>query len=158
MAIEVADQLNVSPWDALLLEVRRSAGRCAWLDARLAAVVRRDDERREVERVLDDRDAGQEDDGGLPRGAGSLLKESRNERRHLAVVAKAAIDAGVAERLVRQVELEGQLVAAAIVAGLDALALEPEQRARALAAAHTRLNELEAAPNVSGDDPPGIEP
>lgn len=156
MAMNVAAQLNVSPWDALLLEVRRSAGRCAWLDARLAEDVSRDETRRAAEHVLDDPADVAADLGGLPAGVRSLLRESRNERRHLAVVSKAAIDAGVAERLVRQVELEGQLVAAAIVAGLDVLALDPDQRARALAAAHARLTELETGTNVVDGDPPEL--
>jgi len=146
MARSIADELNVSPWDALLAEVRRSAGRCAWLDGRVADAARADDARRqrdELERAADDDSVPNEDDAGIPPGLRVLLRESRAERRHLSVVAKAAIDAGVAERLVRQVELEGQLVAAALVAGLDALSLTADQRATALAAAHQRLLAIE---------------
>lgn len=142
MARSIADELNVSPWDALLAEVRRSAGRCAWLDRRVAEAAEADDARRQrltLERAVDDGSVPDEDDAGLPPGLRTLLRESRNERRHLAVVAKAAIDAGVAERLVRQVELEGQLVATALLAGLDALELTADQRTRALEAANRRL-------------------
>lgn len=148
MARSIADELNVSPWDALLTEVRRSAGRCAWLDQRLADAAERDDSRRELERAVSDDGTPSDDDGGLPPGLRALLRESRAERRHLAVVAKGAIDAGVAERLVRQVELEGQLVAAALVAGLDALNLTADQRSAALAAAHQKLLAIEPGKGV----------
>lgn len=121
-ALDVARELNISPWEALLKNVRLAAGRVAWVDEQLREVVARND-----------------GDMNKPEVA-RWLKESRMERTLMAKMAKAAIDGGVAERLVRQTELEGQLVAAALVAALDKLDfLTTEQRTLALAAAQQHL-------------------
>lgn len=131
--MEVARELQVSPWDALLLGVRLAAGRVAWVDEELRRATRE----------------AEADDGGGSSAVRSWLKESRLERTLLARTAKAAIDAGVAERLVRQVELEGQLVAEVLGRTLDALDLSAEQRQTAFAVAHRELLALESA-----DEPP----
>jgi hypothetical protein len=125
--MEVARELQVSPWDALLLGVRLAAGRVAWVDQELRQAVAANDGNESVSAV---------------RG---WLKESRLERTLLARTAKAAIDAGVAERLVRQVELEGKLVAEVLGRTLDALELTAEQRQVAFATAHRELLALESA-------------
>lgn len=121
MAMEVARELAITPWEALLKGVRLAAGRVAWVDTQLDEATRRED-----------------GDMNAPIVA-KWLKESRLERTLLAKMAKAAIDGGVAERMVRQVELEGELVAAAVVKALDALDLTAEQRTLALEAAHAQL-------------------
>ncbi|RMI47594.1 hypothetical protein EBO15_01450 [Actinomadura harenae] len=54
----------------------------------------------------------------------------QSERVHLARVAKAALDAGVAERQVRLAEQQGELLAGAINRILDGLNLSSEQWAR----------------------------
>jgi hypothetical protein len=133
-ALDVARELNISPWDALLKNVRLAAGRVAWVDEQLRAVV-----------------AANDGDMSVPVVA-RWLKESRLERTLMAKMAKAAIDGGVAERMVRQVELEGQLVAAAVVAALDKLELTSEQRTLALEAAHAQLlsAELDQSTTVLG--------
>lgn len=127
--MEIAREENVSPWDALLRATRLAANRVAWVDGQLAAVVARHD--------------------GDPFSleVRQALKESRNERNLLARTAKAAVDAGVAERLVRQVELEGRLVAEVLGRTLDALELSADQRQVAFSVAHRELLELEAAPD-----------
>ena len=132
--MDVARELNVSPWDALLMSTRLAAGRVAWVDQQLAEVVKQ-----------------QDGDPSSPAVRG-WLKESRNERNLLARTAKAAIDAGVAERLVRQVELEGRLVAEVLGRTLDALDLSAEQRQAAFATAHRELLQLEAG-EVDGGQP-----
>lgn len=125
-ALDVARELNISPWEALLKNVRLAAGRVAWVDEQLSQVVRSND-----------------GDMNKPEVA-RWLKESRLERTLMAKMAKAAIDGGVAERLVRQTELEGQLVAAAVVAALDKLDfLTIEQRTLALESAHAHLLSLD---------------
>jgi hypothetical protein len=134
MALEVSRELNVSPWDALLMSVRRGAGRVAWVDAQLEEATRANDgdvNHRDVTR---------------------WLGESRKERALLARTAKAAVDAGVAERFVRQVELEGRVVAEVIGRVLDKLDLAPEQRALAFTEAHTQLLVLEAPGEVIEGD------
>lgn len=52
----------------------------------------------------------------------------REERKHLASVAKLAIDAGVAQRLVAIAEDQGRMLASAIRLVLGALNLSPEQQ------------------------------
>lgn len=122
IAVEIAKELNITPWEALLKGVRLAAGRVAWVDQTLEQTTRACDGNMEDPRVV------------------KWLKESRLERTLMAKMAKAAIDAGVAERLVRQTEMEGQLVAAAVVKALDSLDfLTLEQRSAALNAAHTAL-------------------
>lgn len=125
--MDVARELNVSPWEALLKATRLAAGRVAWVDLQLEEETRASDGDSTNARV---------------RG---WLKESRAERTLLARTAKAAIDAGVAERLVRQVELEGRLVAEVLGRTLDALDLTAEQRQVAFATAHRELLQLEAS-------------
>lgn len=135
--MDIARELNVTPWEALLKSVRVAAARVAWVDAQLADAVRRND-------------------GGeaAPEVKG-WLKESRLERTLLARVAKAAVDAGVAERLVRQTELEGEIVAEVLGRVLDKLGLPPEQRVLAFDEAHRQLLALEspsgAPTTVEGD-------
>jgi len=143
MALDVARELNVSPWEALIKTVRLSAGRVAWVDEQLREATRRNDGEESAAEVR------------------IWLKESRDERTHLAKVSKAAIDAGVAERLVRNVELEGQLVAEVIGRVLDKLSLDPAVRVLAFEEAHRQLLVLEAPSGtpveVQGTwSPPGV--
>ncbi len=53
------------------------------------------------------------------------------ERQHLVRAAKAAIDAGVAERQVRLAEQQGQLIAEVMRKILDDRGLTPEQQREA---------------------------
>jgi nucleotide-binding universal stress UspA family protein len=131
-AMEVARELNVTPWEALLKSVRLAAGRSAWVDAQL-------------QRAVEDATTG-ENDGGTADSPQVMrwLTESRKERTLLARFAKAAIDAGVAERLVRNVELEGQVIAEVIGKVIDQLGLPSEQRIAAFNAAHVHLAALES--------------
>jgi hypothetical protein len=124
-ALDVARELNVTPWEALLKSVRVAAGRAAWVDQQLADATRRND-----------------GEAANPEVRG-WLKESRAERTLLARMAKAAVDAGVAERLVRQTELEGEIVAEVLGRVLDKLGLPPEQRVLAFDEAHRQLLALE---------------
>lgn len=126
LALDIARELNVTPWEALLKSVRVAAARAAWVDAQLAEAVRRND-----------------GEPGAPEVKG-WLKESRMERTLLARMAKSAVDAGVAERLVRQTELEGEIVAEVIGRVIDKLALSPEQRVVAFDEAHRQLLALES--------------
>ena len=126
-ALEVARELDISPWDALLLAVRKAAGRVAWVDQQLTEAANAAD--------------GDQNDRGVAR----WLSESRRERTLLARTAKAAVDAGVAERFVRQVELEGRLVAEVLGRVIDRLELAPDARVRAYALAQEELITLEPA-------------
>ena len=141
--MDVARELNISPWEALLKSVRLSAGRVEWVDVQLREATMRNDGEESAAEVR------------------MWLKESREERSHLAKVSKAAIDAGVAERLVRNIEMEGKLVAEVLGRTLDALDLPPELRVKAFETAHTQLLVLEAPSGtpveVQGTwSPPGV--
>lgn len=128
--MDIARELDVTPWEALIKSVKIAAARAAWVDYQLAEAVRRND-----------------GEPANPEVKG-WLKESRMERTLLARMAKAAVDAGVAERVVRQVELEGEIVAEVIGRVLDKLGLPAEQRVLAFDEAHRQLLALEAP---SGD-------
>lgn len=126
LALDVARELNVTPWEALIKSVKLAAGRVAWVDIQLKEAVQRNDGNASSPEVR------------------VWLKESRDERMMMARVAKAALDAGVAERVVRQVELEGEIVAEVLGRVLDKLGLPAEQRVLAFDEAHRQLLALEA--------------
>ena len=73
------------------------------------------------------------------------MLEKRGDR--LARVAKMAIDAGVAERLVRQVELEAELMLKSTLFALDALGMNEDDKERALELMSAKMLELEAEQN-----------
>jgi len=128
MAQELAAEHNVTPHEALLGLVRTASARAAWTDTIIANAMR--------EHV---------DAGGSPlkppQELTPWLKQSREERKLAATTAKQAVDAGVMVALERRLDLEGELVAAALGAALDAIELTHEQRVAALEAAQGRLLE-----------------
>lgn len=125
--MQLARELEISPWEALLYGVKLSAGAVQDTEMKLS--------------LSEGNDLSQQDISDTTR---YWRTESRNERRLLATIATAAIKAGVAERIVRQAEVEGQIVAAALVHALDAVSgLTPEQRIQALTAAQTHLASID---------------
>lgn len=117
---------NVTAEQALIEEVRRSTAMVRWLEERIGAWQYDIDPQAEL--------------GGLPRMMGETWKGNsqltdqhawlicyREERAHAAKVAKMAIDAGIAERMVRIAEDQGIMLGTAIKAVLDALNLTPRQ-------------------------------
>lgn len=121
--MRIAGELDVGPWEALGLAVRLAAHRTTWTEL-------------QADKALQDA-AGDPNDTAVLR----WLAESRRERALLVRTAKSAVDAGVAERLVRRLELEGRLVADAVGRALDALELSDERRALAFSVAHRTLLE-----------------
>lgn len=122
--------LDMSPTDALLEEVRWTAGHVAWLRARVQEV--------EQDALIWGR-TKREDHGATEfPGINETEQAAPNiwldlyhrERKHLLDVCKAAIAAGIEERRVRLAESQGALLASVIRAILDDLALTPEQVAR----------------------------
>lgn len=130
---------DVSPTEALLEEVRWTAGHVEWLRGRVAEL---HPEPTHVATTLDGEDAGFE----TPSGRGSLVwgttkvkvggddagttQEAKpsvwyelytRERAHLVKVSEAAIRAGVEERRVRLAEQQGALVAGVITRVLDGM-------------------------------------
>lgn len=104
MAHAIAAELDVTPWDALLVATRRFAAMAAFYDMKLAE-------------VTDDEDL-------MPGGdAYFWVKKSEELHEKAARFGKMAIDAGVAERIVHQVELEGSRIVEALNKALGALSL-----------------------------------
>lgn len=120
-----ARELNCTPWEGLLLAVRIAAGRVAFCEQKLGTA---------------EYDEDLEVNGRLWHWV--VQAEKWHER--LAKVSKLAIDAGVAERLVRQLELEAQLMLRATTLTLDELGLDPDTRQRALGIMSRNLLALEA--------------
>lgn len=127
MAMELAEVNRISPWDALLLAVRRRAARVQWVDNIISELIR--------QHIANAGDPAVPPDTIKP-----WLKESRMEEQLMVRSAKLAIDAGVAEAVVRRLELEGKVTTDAMIAGLDSLDLSPEDRLKALTVMHGQLS------------------
>ena len=120
-----ARQLDVTPWEGLLTAVRIAAGRVAFIEAKLGTA---------------EGDWELEVNGRL----WHWVLQSVLWHDKLAKISKLAIDAGVAERLVRQLELEAQLMLRATSLTFDELGLDPDTRQRALGIMSRNLLALEA--------------
>lgn len=103
-------ELDIDPIDALLGEVRRTAGHVAWLQERISEWTM---------------DVSVE----MTETHSTWLQVYQYERMHLARTSKIAIDAGVAQRQVALAESQGQLLASAISQILDGLGLSADQKA-----------------------------
>jgi hypothetical protein len=120
--------LDVSPGDALLDEVRYTAGHVAWLRERIRELENRDlvwGMTEQTEKNATEFTGTDTTYGAVPNVWVDLYMR---ERKHLVDVAKAAIAAGIEERKVRLAEQQGALVAAVIRGILADLKLTPDQR------------------------------
>lgn len=145
MAHAYAQARQVSPWDALLEEVQDLAGQVRWLNAKLASA--------------------QTDEDIAPGGDLHCWVEMRDARGdRLAKVSKMAIDAGVAERLLQRVELQGRLMFEAATAGIAStvdelsLSLTADQQlalvssiARQVVSLERAQGQLEPGSNIDGE-------
>lgn len=120
---------DIGPAAALLEEVHRTAGHVSWLQIKVAEL----DEEDLVWGVVEEVDKQAAEFGGTDTTRAAKpnvwLTLYQQERKHLAAVAKAAIDAGCNERLVRLAEEQGAVLASAIRAILADLSLTAEQQA-----------------------------
>ena len=126
MALAYADEMNVSPWEAMLSQCRLLANQVAWLRVRVY----------EIERQYGA-------PGLRPGGEGwdwVAMLEARGDR--LAKVAKMCLDAGIQQQLVANIELEADNMMKAALAGMDAAGLEGEARERMLDGMSAKLLEL----------------
>jgi myo-inositol-1-phosphate synthase len=138
-----AGELNISPWEAILGEVRRSAYRAAWIDERVQLEAMR-------ERSLIDSGAGDFEKATDYEIAVRLrgqelrewIRESRDERKHLTKVSADAVRAGLSERYIDSLRAEAQMIAKALTKALDAADLDASQRARASAALREALADM----------------
>lgn len=100
--------LEIDPTAALLQELYRTAGQVRYLDAKIGEW---------------DLDTTEE----IPDSQKQWLAVHRAERKHMAAVAKLALDAGVAEREIQLAEQQGAILADAIEKILDRMQLTVAQ-------------------------------
>lgn len=144
-AMVLAEQDNVGPWDALLIAVKRRSARVRWCDSVAEHIMVR--HRAELTPGHEDYDPERAGDPDVPPAeVRRWLAESRNEERLMTRAAKMAIDAGVADAMIRRVKFEGAKMADALVAGLDVLELTHEQRMKALGAMQDVISQFSAGP------------
>jgi hypothetical protein len=120
MAHQFAQELDVSPWEALLMVIRITAGRVRYCEAVLASAV---DDRELEGRVSSQEPTGVTENGDLTTGRDLRwwVDTSERERDRLARVSKAAIDAGVAQLLIEKELRNGEELAGTFVKVLDAM-------------------------------------
>lgn len=124
MAHKFAEELDVSPWEALLMVIRITAGKVRYCEAVLATA--QDD--KELEGRVDETQVtgvvvGGADDGAVTTGRNLSwwVATSERERMMLAKVSKAAIDAGVAQLLIEKELRAGEELAGTFVKVMEQL-------------------------------------
>lgn len=120
-------ELQISPWDSLLTEVRRSAYRVEWIQARV-------EQEAANERALlaQEHDWTNDKDFHYARNAQSRelrewIKLEREERAHGAAVARGAVQAGLSERYIESVQAEARMIADVLKRALEAANLTADQ-------------------------------
>lgn len=115
------EPVDVTPSEALLGEVRRTAGHVAFLEARVR------------EAVLEEEEAtnGAKEASSVHARVQALRELYAHERKHLTAVCQVTLHAGVEERQVRVAEKWGGELANVLGAILEDLKLTKEQRDRA---------------------------
>lgn len=133
-------KIETTAVEALLDEVKWTAGHVAWLRERVAEL-----ETRELEWNTIRVKEGGDDRGVTEEATPSVwIKLYQTERAHLVKVCTAAISAGIEERRVRLVEAQGKLVADAIRNILLDLNLSEEQQGQAYTIVRRHLRALSA--------------
>lgn len=135
MAHKIAQALDISPWEALLLTVRRAAGWAAYYEMKMAEV---------------------EDDEELRPGGAAYhwVEAAERVNEKLARWSKAAVDAGVAQILVQRAQMEGTAIVQVLNAALAAASLDEESEMRIRAALRNALLERDVA-EVAASTSPG---
>lgn len=133
---EFGQAVETDPHVALMGLVWEAQGNVAFLRSRI--------------RQLDDLVGPDHTGDGAPH---ALVKLYNEERDRLAKVSQAAISAGIAERAMAIVEQQADAIVTVVLRALDALALTPEQRDQAQAAASVALREFEGFEIVATGQP-----
>jgi hypothetical protein len=122
---------DISPTEALLEEVRYSAGHVAWLREKVREIEDKD----LVWGMTEQADIQASEFGGINTTFGAKanvwLELYYRERKHLVDVTKAAISAGIEERRVKLAEAQGQIVAEVFRRVFARMDLTAEQSAAA---------------------------
>lgn len=129
--MSAGQHVDIEPAQALVEEVRRAAGVVMYLEWKLQQMG--DTDQIDLVQLTAE--------GSRPR---AFIQVYREERAHLARVAKLALDAGVAERQVRLAEDQGRLLAQVIRAILNDLNLDEDQQSEAPAIVRKHLMALPA--------------
>lgn len=114
---------DISPWEALLLAVKRAAAWAAFYDTKLAEV-ENDDDLRPGESAHD------------------WVKAAERVNDKLARYSKMAVDAGVAQLLVTQARTEGEEIARVMNAAIGAAQLDEDSEARLRAAIRSAITAM----------------
>lgn len=120
---------DISPTDALLEEVRYTAGHVAWLREKVAGLEERDlvwGVTEKVEKHATEFSGTDTTEAAKPN---IWLELYMRERKHLVEVTKAAISVGIEERRVRLAEAQGALLNDMLRRIFARLSLSPEQSA-----------------------------
>lgn len=141
MAHAFARALDVTPWEGLLHAVKIAAGRVAFIEQKIGEAT--EDRQLEPPEKNCISEAGRTQD---QQGTNLFYWVKQAELWHdkLAKVSALAIQQGVAERFVRQLELEAQLMLRATNRTLEELGLDDDERQRALVIMSRNLLALEA--------------
>ena len=125
--IPYSGEVQVSPWDATLQEIRRSAYRVEWITARV-----QQEADNEANLLAQEHDWTDAKDFVYARNAQSRelrewIKLEREERSHGASVARGAVAAGLSERYIESVQAEARMIAEVLRRALNAADLTPDQ-------------------------------
>lgn len=122
----IAAHLDISPQEALLTEVRRSAGAVSWLDTKISTA---------------------NDDLDLVEGGPlyPFVMMWQKERTHLAAVSRAAVSAGLAELIAQKAHVDASALASVLNAVIDSADLSDEQQIAMRAAFRAELLALAGA-------------
>lgn len=150
VAMAFAGELDCSPWEALLKAVRIAAKRVAYTDWVLSTATH--DLELEGRLIRGEDGVLQHPDTQEPLGVGAFrdlswwVAQNTLWVDRLARYGKMAIDAGVAERLVQQVELEGQALGRVLTAALSEIEghLDEDTMGKVRAAMRAELLAIEA--------------
>lgn len=153
-AFDLAELERVSPWDAMLLVVNRRAARVRWTDAVVQALL--DAHVKRCAAALADDPTADVNPDVPPDEVRHWMQESRKEEQLLTRAAKTAVDAGVADAMVRRMERDGRMVTDVLLAGLDVLELTPEQRMLALSTMHAKLTPVPVLGSGVSGSPIGL--
>lgn len=127
-----AQQLNINPWDALLMAVRIAAGKVAYIEHVIGTASSDLELEGRVERLSGTGDDGSSSilihpDTGQALGVGEFrdlsfwVKQSELWHDRLAKTAKMAVDAGIAAYEIQKVEAEAQRMARVLNAVIEGL-------------------------------------
>lgn len=145
MAHAYAAQLEVDPWEALLMSVRIAAGKVAYIESVLGTA------RNDLElegRALDTESGLVHPDTGKPlreyRDLSWWVTKGEYWHAQLARCAKMAVDAGIAAWMAQRMEADAEALARVLNASIEALDLDDEQADLMRAAMRAELMKMDS--------------